>query len=504
MTSLIAPLRPLARLRPKVNRKIALGAAAALATSLALAAPAYAWQDGWSYRSKITLTPSQTGASGEIGTQPVLIRLHSGNFSFKDAKADGSDLRFFAGDDKTPLKYQIDTWNPSGEVGLVWVSVPALSASGSTPIYVYYGNPKAAPAGDAKGVFSGQALVWHFSEDGAPQDASGNGVTGSAGGARDPAGLIGQALKLNGATGVGLPTRFNLQGPATVSMWVKPAAAGAGGTLFAVPGGLTLGVENGAPYLAVGNQRTAPAAPLSTDGWTYVAVVSDGTKTTLYMNGQPAGDLAGALPAGSGQASVGQGFTGDIDEVEISASALPAGAIAMAAGSQGSGAKLVSFDKPEEVKAGGHGYFGILFKALTPDAWVVIGLLAIMSLISWVVMITKGLTLGRIGAANDDFLEAYERAAVGKSDHDGLADLPAQFVNGGSSLAHLYRVAQRELNKRLRERSATGSRFAIRAQSIAAIRSALDAAQVRESQKLNSRMVLLTIAISGGPFLGLL
>ena len=37
-----------------------------------------------------------------------------------------------------------------------------------------------------------------------------------------------------------------------------------------------------------------------------------------------------------------------------------------------------------------------------------------------------------------------------------------------------------------------------------AIKASIDADLVRESHKLNSQMVLLTIAISGGPFLGLL
>jgi biopolymer transport protein ExbB len=41
-------------------------------------------------------------------------------------------------------------------------------------------------------------------------------------------------------------------------------------------------------------------------------------------------------------------------------------------------------------------------------------------------------------------------------------------------------------------------------QSVEAIRAAIDATLVRQSQKLNSQMVLLTISISGGPFLGLL
>ncbi len=42
------------------------------------------------------------------------------------------------------------------------------------------------------------------------------------------------------------------------------------------------------------------------------------------------------------------------------------------------------------------------------------------------------------------------------------------------------------------------------ATSIAAIRASLDSGVVKEMQKLNRLMVVLTIAISGGPFLGLL
>jgi biopolymer transport protein ExbB len=484
--------------------KALLGGLALLAATAAIASPAYAWQDGWSYRTKVTLTPAQTGAQGEIGDQPVLVRLHSGNFTFTDAKPDGSDLRFYAGDDRTPLKFQIEKWSPTEEVGLVWVMAPALNGNSPAPIYVYYGNKKAAPGGDAKGVFGSRALVWHFAEDGAPQDASGNGVAGSAGGSRDPSGLIGESLKLDGTSSVGLPAGFNLTGPTTVSFWVKPAAANASGTLFAAPGALTIGVANGAAFVEAAGKRAAASTPLAADTWVHIATVSDGAKTTLYVDGKPAGGLPGALAAGTGQPALGQGFTGEIDELEIDRSAQSPGAIQLAAGSQGLGSKLTSFDKPEQVKSGGHGYFGILVAALTPDAWVVIIILGLMSLLSWVVMISKGLFLSRTARANDDFFDAYERAGVGRSDHDGLADLPADLANGSSSLAHLYRIGQRELAKRLQETRSPTSRFAIRAQSIAAIRSALDAGQVRENQRLNKWMVLLTIAISGGPFLGLL
>jgi biopolymer transport protein ExbB len=480
----------------------ALAAAAALA---ALATPAYAWQDGWSYRTRITLAPSQSGATGELGTQAVLIRLHSGNFSFKDAKPDGSDVRFFAGDDRTALGYQIERWDPTAEVGLVWVSVPGLSTAAATPIYVYYGNKKATPAGEAKAVFGSDALVWHFAEDGAPQDSSGNGVAGESGVARDPNGLIGPAAKLDGQSAISLPAAFSLSAPATISLWVKPAAAQANGTLFALAGGLTIGLQAGVPYVSAGSQRAQASAALATDSWTHVAAVLDGQKITLYAGGQSVAQLEGAPAASlSGQGSLGQGFSGEIDELEVSRAELSAGVIALAAQSQGPGAKLASFDTPEELKSGGHDYIRILFNALTPDAWVVIGVLAIMSLISWVVMIGKGAIFGRVASANDTFLDAYEKAVIGRSEHDGLADLPPALTNSSSSLAYLYRVGQRELKKRLEEGAAAGSRYVVSAQSIAAIRSALDAAQVRENRRLNRQMVLLTIAISGGPFLGLL
>jgi biopolymer transport protein ExbB len=42
------------------------------------------------------------------------------------------------------------------------------------------------------------------------------------------------------------------------------------------------------------------------------------------------------------------------------------------------------------------------------------------------------------------------------------------------------------------------------AQGLNAVKASMDGVLVRELQKLNSQMVLLTIAISGGPFLGLL
>ncbi|WP_165189847.1 DUF2341 domain-containing protein [Caulobacter soli] len=476
-----------------------LGLALAVAAVGAIATPAAAWwQPDYAYRTKINLNASAAGITGEVARAPVLIRLHTGNFSFDDVKADGSDLRFVAGDDRTPLAFHIETWNPAEQQALVWVDVSGLKPGAPAAIYAYYGakEKKDLKGGaDVAGTFGPDyRLVWHFDAAGAPKDATSNGLNGSGAETRGP-GLIGQGLTLDGTAGVAIPAGAFTGGPASVSFWVKPASDG---QLLALPG-LSLASEAGSLVAQANGVKSAGAA-LPTGTWAHVALVNDGTRTSLYLNGQAAGEVAGALSAGP--ATLGQGFTGEIDELRIAGAALPQAAFQLAAASEGQGARLATFDTAEQTDGGGHNYFGILFKALTPDAWAVICVLAVMLALAVWVMISKGLMLARVGGANDDFLDAYERASAARSEHAGLVDLPA----GGraSTLATLYRIGQRELAKRLAEGKASGSRFALRAQSIASIRSALDAGQVREAQKLNKSMVLLTIAISGGPFIGLL
>src|SRR5262249_17909919 len=70
-----------------------------------------------------------------------------------------------------------------------------------------------------------------------------------------------------------------------------------------------------------------------------------------------------------------------------------------------------------------------------------------------------------------------------------------------SSLFRLYSAGIIELRKRNVDNSEAAP---LSGASIDAIKAAVDADMVRETHKLNAQMVLLTIAISGGPFLGLL
>ena len=141
---------------------------------------------------------------------------------------------------------------------------------------------------------------------------------------------------------------------------------------------------------------------------------------------------------------------------------------------------------------------------MTLDAWVIIGILAFMMLVSWLVMVLKGLYVGKTAGANKRF-RVLLRETAKQPHNDLLPQLPREGAQrvAASSLYRIYETGVREVNDRL-EGGRTLVDGQIAPQSLAAIRSAMDAQLIRESARLNNLMVFLTIAISGGPFVGLL
>ena len=146
--------------------------------------------------------------AGTIGTVPVLLRLHDGDFQFAAAKEDGSDIRFIAGDDKTVLTYHIEKFDSLMSEAFVWVKVPDVKPGAQTTIWMYYGNGgnKATKVDDAKGTYdTDTALVYHFTEHGTPPaDFSGNNNAGKTPGTTADA-LIGSGLRLTGHVPVTIP-----------------------------------------------------------------------------------------------------------------------------------------------------------------------------------------------------------------------------------------------------------------------------------------------------------
>jgi biopolymer transport protein ExbB len=494
---------------------------------------AQAWWDGdWSYRTKINLDagPSGAGITEPIGRTPVLLRLHAGNFDFADVKEDGSDLRFVAADDKTPLTFHIEKFDGLIEqVGLVWVDVPDLAPGATTSIWMYYGNGDAPAASDAAATYDAdQVLVYHFAEsDGMPRDQTSYGNDALMGGERDEAGLIGQGIRLAGGSSVRLPQSPSLAitagQPLTWSVWMKMPGASTG-VLYTVGGevgSFTIGLDRGSLFVEIdgpsGRVRTPPGAELAPEVWHHLAVTL-GDHVNVWVDGARYADVTGGLPAISGEAVLGgpsvapmpdmapgAGFDGELDELQIAKAVRPAGVIEAAARSQGLDARLVAFDVAEESATFGSGYLGILLRSVTIDGWVVIVILAVMAVASWLVMGSKVVHLGRVARANKVFESEFRQdgAAYGLSvdtDKIGLSEQRLT-VLGQSTLYRLYVVGQRELGQRL---GTPGAAQRLEPASITAIRAALDSELMRETAALNARMVLLTIAISGGPFLGLL
>src|SRR5262249_17243389 len=121
---------------------------------------------------------------------------------------------------------------------------------------------------------------------------------------------------------------------------------------------------------------------------------------------------------------------------------------------------------------------------------------------SWIVMASKAVYVSRLARANARFLEAFKKIALDPSlIEEGHAGNDR--VLRDSSLYRIYRRGAEEIRGRFVDLP-EGRPKVLSAQSIAAIKAGLDSSLIRESQRLNRLMVVLTIAISGGPFLGLL
>ena len=117
----------------------------------------------FTYRAPVTF-PGYT-ASDSLDNFPVLVRLTEtvGGFSYDDASADGSDIRF-ALEDGTVLPSEVALWNRDGE-SLVWVGVPSLSSDAS--VWLYWGKTHNFPASQTNGSVwtdAGYFAVWHMDE----------------------------------------------------------------------------------------------------------------------------------------------------------------------------------------------------------------------------------------------------------------------------------------------------------------------------------------------------
>lgn len=500
---------------PKLRRAL-LVILMALSGGLAFATPANAWwEKDWTYRKQVAVdvSPSGVNVSGPLGRTLVLVRLHSGNFTFTDSLENGADIRFVDSDDKSPLPFHIESFDAKTGLANVWVSIPALSGGEKKSIWLYFGN-KSAPVGeDVKGSFDPDYMAaYHFAQGpgqpSADSTANANNAQNAPPGVDDSS-IIGRAGRFPGQGALTIAASPSLAMPAgaafTFSAWVKPAQIAGDAAIFA-RGPLIIGMAQGVPYVSLGAASTRAAQPVKQGDWTQLAVVADGKTLKIFVNGVEAGAASVALPAIDGPIQLGgadgRPFNGSLDEVRLSKVARPAAMLLAEAQGEGPTGKLVTVSDTAEKQQGGSGVLMFILGKVEALDGAVIGLCLGILALAIAVMVSKSRYINRATKANAVFMKrfrAMHEELVPLGEVAGLGQNEAGLLRH-SPLAHLYETGIDELNVR---RNKPGAR-ALSGEAVEALRSAVDAVQVEENQKFDKWMVLLTIAISGGPFIGLL
>jgi biopolymer transport protein ExbB len=474
------------------------------------------WQPDWAYRKPLTLDAGPQGAAlgGDAGRVPVLLRLHTGNFSFEGVNESGNDLRFIAGDDKTVLNYQIEQFDPLLGIALIWVDVPALPAGAPQQVWMYYGNPKAPPASNGQRAFDADyTLIYHFNEaNAAPRDSTAFGNNGQSAVVSVDGTVIGKGARFSGEP-LMLPASPSLAtaagGNFSFSAWVRPDQQGANQVIYARRNGadeFVVGIDNAVPFVEVNGRRSTPGQPIQVTQWSHLAVTADAQNVALYVNGRPSVSLAAPLPALNTAAGIGADvaggklapFIGVIDEARLSKVTRSAVAILADAVSQGGQSRLVTYGADE--KQAGKSHFGFILAAMPADAWVVVCLLGLMMAASWTIMIGKGRSYGTTSRANEIFMGYFRETAGASLDVLARSNRVPEEVREQSSLWRLYAVAIDEMHRR-QERGYDLS--AVSDSTIGAIRAAMDGVMVRENERMSKRMVWLSTTIEGAPYVGL-
>ncbi|QKV64308.1 DUF2341 domain-containing protein [Pseudomonas sp. 43A] len=476
------------------------------------------WQDDWHYRKQIAVdtTPQGAAINQALGRTALLVRLHTGNFTFDGVKEDGSDLRFVAADDKTVLNHQIESFDALMGMALIWVDVPNVEGGQRQDIWMYYGNQKAPVTGNGQLTFDpNYTALYHF--DGATgtpakdTTAYGNTAQSATGAAID--GVVGRALQFSGQPLL-LPASPSLQHNAgsafTFSAWLRLDQASGEQLILARREGansLLIGANQGVPFVEIDGQRAVATQALNPGQWQHVALTAEGSKVTLFINGREAATLALAMPAFNSVMAIGadvhegpfQPFVGAIDELRLSKVSRPAALLLADATSQGAESKLVAYGVDEEQSGFGFGSLGFLLNAVPIDAWVIIAVLVLMMFQSWIIMLRKNRSLSRVSAANEDFRVQFAKVGTRLEMFADDAQLAQRLQH--SSLWRLYLVAVKEIRTRREQGADTSS---VSAATIEAIRCSMDGVRTRENQQLSSKLSTLSNAIAGGPYIGLL
>lgn len=260
--------------------------------------------------------------------------------------------------------------------------------------------------------------MYHFTSEESPVDstAGGSNAVSTATIVEDT--MIGTGISLPGTAPLQLPDAAPLawKGSMTWSIWFKASALKPNDIIFTRTDGgntFTVGLDSGRPYVSLGSDKSTPGAVVTENAWHHLTVTGDSSKLEVYLDGESYASLDKPLPPMAGVSYLGstpdKSFFGELDELQISNVVRSPAWISFMATSQ-SGEKalaLVAMGKDEETSTWMNGTFGTLMKSLTVDGWIVIGILAVMLVLSWWVMGAKAKYLNGVANGNTIFMREW-------------------------------------------------------------------------------------------------
>ncbi|HXS68325.1 MAG TPA: MotA/TolQ/ExbB proton channel family protein [Candidatus Polarisedimenticolia bacterium] len=133
----------------------------------------------------------------------------------------------------------------------------------------------------------------------------------------------------------------------------------------------------------------------------------------------------------------------------------------------------------------------------TPEAKVIIFCLVILSVVAWFVMISKNIQMRQARKLNQYFTAEFrsQKAVLDMFDRRVQAD--------ACPLFKVYQAGSTELDARVKNPDNSRKRQ-VSLKGIEHVKRTMENAVAQESLKLESGLILLAIAVSGAPFLGLL
>ena len=139
-----------------------------------------------------------------------------------------------------------------------------------------------------------------------------------------------------------------------------------------------------------------------------------------------------------------------------------------------------------------------VWRQATPEGKAVIVCLVLFSILAWTVMIGKAVQMRRAKRLNRFFGTEF------RTQKNVLDVFDRRVQADGCPLFMVYQAGSLELDARLKNSEGNGRKQFVSLKGMEHVKRSLENTVAQESLKLESGLILLAIAVSGAPFLGLL